>query len=387
MAIQKLTDDIFYIGVDDKTLDLFEGQYIIPNGISYNSYLIKDENVAVMDTVDARATDIWFENLAQVLGDRKPDYLIVSHMEPDHAANLQKFVQKYPDAKVMMTVAAQKMAGQFFPDLDLVNKVQTVGEGATLSLGKHTLRFILAPMVHWPEVMMSYDETDKVLFSADAFGKFGALDTIEDWACEARRYYFNIVGKYGPQVQTVLKKAVSLDIQKIFPLHGPMLMENLSYYLEKYQTWSSYQPEDNGVFIAYASIYGNTKKACEFLKAKLEEKGVKVAFSDLARDDMAECVEDAFRYDRLVLAAPTYDSGLFPVMETFINHLKSKNYQNRTIALIENGSWAPQAAKKMHTELEILKDIHFVEPVITIKSALTKENENQIITLAEQLCK
>jgi len=387
MTPKKLTDDIFYVGADDKTLDLFEGQYIIPNGISYNSYVIMDEKVAVMDTVDARATDAWFENLAQVVGNHQPDYLIVSHMEPDHAANLQKFVQKYPNAKVVMTAAAQKMAGQFFPDLDLGTRVQAVSEGAIISLGKHTLKFVLAPMVHWPEVMMTYDETDKVLFSADAFGKFGALDTDEDWACEARRYYFNIVGKYGVQVQAVLKKAATLDIQKIFPLHGPMLTENLAYYLEKYQTWSAYQPEDKGVFIAFASIYGNTKKACELLKTKLEEKGAKVAFSDLARDDMAECLEDAFRYDRLVLAAPTYDTSLFPVMETFINHLKSKNYQNRTIALIENGSWAPQAAKKMRTELEALKDLTFVEPVVTIKSAMTKENENQIATLAEQLCK
>lgn len=387
MTPKKLTDDIFYVGADDKILDLFEGQYIIPNGISYNSYVIMDEKVAVMDTVDARATDAWFENLAQVVGNHQPDYLIVSHMEPDHAANLQKFVQKYPNAKVVMTAAAQKMAGQFFPDLDLGTRVQAVSEGAIISLGKHTLKFVLAPMVHWPEVMMTYDETDKVLFSADAFGKFGALDTDEDWACEARRYYFNIVGKYGVQVQAVLKKAATLDIQKIFPLHGPMLTENLAYYLEKYQTWSAYQPEDKGVFIAFASIYGNTKKACELLKTKLEEKGAKVAFSDLARDDMAECLEDAFRYDRLVLAAPTYDTSLFPVMETFINHLKSKNYQNRTIALIENGSWAPQAAKKMRTELEALKDLTFVEPVVTIKSAMTKENENQIATLAEQLCK
>ena len=385
MTPKKLTDDIFYVGADDKTLDLFEGQYIIPNGISYNSYVIMDEKVAVMDTVDARATDVWFENLVQVLGDKMPDYLIVSHMEPDHAANLQKFVQKYPDTKVVMTLAAQKMLGQFFPDLDLKNRVQVVGEGTTLSLGKHTLRFILAPMVHWPEVMMTYDETDKVLFSADAFGKFGSLDTDEDWACEARRYYFNIVGKYGIQVQSVLKKVAPLDIRKIFPLHGPMLTENLSYYLEKYQTWSAYHPEDKGVFIAFSSIYGNTKKVCELLKTKLKEKGEKVSMADLARDDMAEAVEDAFRYDRLVLAAPTYDGGLFPVMETFIAHLKSKNYQNRKVALIENGSWAPQAAQKMRTELQTLKDITFVEPVITIKSAMTKENEDQITFLVQNL--
>ena len=387
MAVQKLISDIFYIGVDDKTLDLFEGQYIIPNGISYNSYVIKDEKVAVMDTVDIRATDAWLENLSAVLVDKSPNYLIVSHMEPDHAGSIQKFIEVYPDTKIIMTAAAQKMMGQFFPDMNFSDKVQAVGEGTTLSLGKHTLRFILAPMVHWPEVMMTYDETDKILFSADAFGKFGALDTDEDWACEARRYYFNIVGKYGPQVQAVLKKATTLDIQKIFPLHGPMLTENLSYYLEKYNIWSSYQPEDKGVFIAYASIYGNTKKACELLKTNLEEKGVKVAISDLARDDMAECLEDAFRYDRLVLAAPTYDAGVFPVMETFIAHLKSKNYQNRKIALIENGSWAPQAAKKIRTELETLKDIVFIDPVITIKSAMTKENEEQILTLAENLCK
>ncbi len=385
MTVQKLTDNIFYIGVDDKTLDLFEGQYVIPNGVSYNSYVIMDEKVAVMDTVDIRATETWFENLATVLNDRLPDYLIVSHMEPDHAGSIQKFVEKYPETKIVMTGAAQKMLGQFFPELNI--PVQVVGEGATLALGRHTLHFILAPMVHWPEVMMTYDATDKVLFSADAFGKFGALDTNEDWACEARRYYFNIVGKYGPQVQAVLKKASALDIQKIFPLHGPMLTDNLAYYLEKYNIWSSYQPEDKGVFIAYVSIYGNTKKACELLKTKLEQKGVKVAISDLARDDMAECLEDAFRYDRLVLASPTYDTGIFPTMETFIVHLKSKNYQNRMIALIENGSWAPQAAKKMRTELEALKNIAFVEPVITIKSAMTKENESQMTDLADQLCK
>ena len=387
MAVQKLTNDIFYVGANDKTLDLFEGQYIIPNGISYNSYVIMDDKLAVMDTVDMRASDVWFGNLSEVLGDKKPDYLIVSHMEPDHAGSIQKFVEIYPDTKIIMTAAAQKMLGQFFPDMNLTDKVQAVGEGMTLPLGRHTLRFILAPMVHWPEVMMTYDETEKVLFSADAFGKFGALDTDEDWACEARRYYFNIVGKYGVQVQTVLKKAATLDIQKIFPLHGPMLTENLAYYLQKYQTWSAYQPEDKGVFIAYASIYGNTKNACECLKNKLEAKGVKVTFSDLARDDMAECVEDAFRYDRLVLASPTYDTGIFPAMETFIAHLKSKNYQNRTIAFVENGSWAPQAAKKMRAELETLKGITFVDPVITIKSAMTKENENQIETLAENLCK
>lgn len=387
MTIQKLTNDIIYVGADDKTLDLFEGQYIIPNGISYNSYVIMDEKVAVMDTVDNRATDEWFDNLNQALSEKQPDYLIVSHMEPDHAGNVQKFAEKYPNAKLVATIGAIKMMQQFFPKLNLDERTITVGEGDTLCLGKHTLHFVTAPMVHWPEVMMTYDDFDKVLFSADGFGKFGALDTDEDWACEARRYYINIVGKYGAQVQSVLKKAATLDIQKIFPLHGPMLTENLGYYLGKYDIWSSYKPEDKGVFIAYTSVYGHTKQAVEKLKEKLVALGVKVSVSDLARDDMAEAVEDAFRYDRIVLATTTYDGGIFPFMETFINHLKAKNYQNRTLAFIENGCWAPVAAKKMRAEFENMKDITFVEPVVTIKSALNEQSEKQLNDLAEALAK
>lgn len=308
-------------------------------------------------------------------------------MEPDHAGNVQKFAEKYPNAKLVATIGAIKMMQQFFPNLNLTDRTITVGEGDMLCLGKHTLHFVTAPMVHWPEVMMTYDDFDKVLFSADGFGKFGALDTDEDWACEARRYYFNIVGKYGAQVQAVLKKAATLDIQKIFPLHGPFLTENLGYYLGKYDVWSSYQPEDKGVFIAYASVYGHTKVAAEKLKEKLEGLGVKVAICDLARDDMAEAVEDAFRYDKIVLASVTYDGGLFPVMESFINHLKAKNYQNRTLAFIENGSWAPVSAKKMRAEFETLKDITFVEPVVTIKSALNAQSEEQLNNLAQELAK
>lgn len=387
MTIQNLTNDIIYVGADDKTLDLFEGQYIIPNGISYNSYVIMDEKVAVMDTVDNRATDEWFDNLNQALADKSPDYLIVSHMEPDHAGNVQKFAEKYPNAKLVATIGAIKMMQQFFPNLNLTDRTIVVGEGDTLCLGKHTLHFVTAPMVHWPEVMMTYDDFDKVLFSADGFGKFGALDTDEDWACEARRYYINIVGKYGAQVQSVLKKVATLDIQKIFPLHGPMLTENLGYYLGKYDIWSSYKPEDKGVFIAYTSVYGHTKQAVEKLKEKLVAMGVKVSVSDLARDDMAEAVEDAFRYDKIVLATTTYDGGIFPFMETFINHLKAKNYQNRTLAFIENGSWAPVAAKKMRAEFENMKDITFVEPVVSIKSALNEQSEKQLNDLAEALVK
>ena len=346
-----------------------------------------DEKVAVMDTVDNRATDEWFDNLDQALSDKQPDYLIVSHMEPDHAGNVQKFAEKYKNAKLVATIGAIKMMQQFFPSMNLNDRTITVGEGDTLCLGKHTLHFVTAPMVHWPEVMMTYDDFDKVLFSADGFGKFGALDADEEWACEARRYYINIVGKYGAQVQAVLKKAATLDIQKIFPLHGPMLTENLGYYLGKYDIWSSYKPEDKGVFIAYTSVYGHTKKAVEKLKEKLENLGVKVAVADLARDDMAEAVEDAFRYDKIVLATTTYDGGIFPFMETFIHHLTAKNYQNRTLAFIENGSWAPVAAKKMRAEFESLKDITFVEPVVTIKSALNEQSENQINLLAEALAK
>lgn len=379
--MKQLTNDIFYIGVDDKTIDLFEGQYVVPNGISYNSYLIKDEKIAVMDTVDTRKTEEWMNKLEQALNGRNPDYVVVLHMEPDHAGSLALFLEKYPSAKVVSTAKTFAMIPQFFEGLNLADRQVVVGENDTLSLGKHTLRFVMAPMVHWPEVMFAYDETDKVLFSADAFGKFGALDTDEDWACEARRYYINIVGKFGMQVQAVLKKAAGLNIQKIFPLHGPMLTENLAYYINKYDIWSSYRPEDKGVFIAYNSVYGHTKTAVEKIKTLLEAAGEKVSTSDLARDDMAEAVEDAFRYDCLLLAATTYEGGLFPVMETFLAHLKSKNYQNRTVGLIENGSWAPMAAKKMRTELETFKDVKILEPVLTIKSALKTADEGAVQSL------
>jgi len=386
MKNNQLAENIYYIGVDDKTIDLFEGQYVVPNGISYNSYVIKDEKIAVMDTVDKRATDEWFKNLADVLGDKEPDYLVVLHMEPDHAANVQKFLDKYKNAKVVANPKSFAMMGQFFEGLDLSGRQVIVAEGQELNLGVHTLKFIMAPMVHWPEVMMAYETKEKILFSADGFGKFGALDTDEDWACEARRYYFNIVGKYGAPVQAVLKKAAALDIQKIFPLHGPMLTENLGYYIGKYDVWSKYEPEDKGIFIAYASVYGHTKAAAEKLKEILEQKGApKVAIADLARDDMAEAVEDAFRYDRLVLASVTYDGGVFPCMESFINHLVAKAYQNRKIGFIENGSWAPVAAKKMRTMLEGQKNLTFMENVVTIKSAMKEADLAQINALADEL--
>ena len=383
--MKKLTQNIFYIGTDDHEIDLFEGQYVVPNGISYNSYLIKDNKIAIMDTVDERKCDDWLANLEENLAGKAPDYLILLHMEPDHTGSLKTFLEKYPNVQLVSSAKLFNMIPQFFEGLDLEGRKIIVNEGDTLSLGEHVLKFIMAPMVHWPEVMMAYEEKEKILFSADAFGKFGALSIEEDWACEARRYYFNIVGKYGAQVQALLKKAAALDIQKIYPLHGPMLTENLSYYIEKYDTWSAYRPEDEGVFIAYASIYGHTKVAVEKLKEFLEEQNMKVAISDLARADMAECVEDAFRYDRLVLASPTYDGGIFPVVESFIEHLKSKNYQGRKVAFIENGSWAPMAAKKMRTELEGLKDIMFIEPVITIKSAMKQADLEQIKSLAETL--
>jgi flavorubredoxin len=386
MKNNQLTENIYYIGVDDKTIDLFEGQYVVPNGISYNSYVIKDEKIAVMDTVDKRATDEWFKNLEEVLGERLPDYLVVLHMEPDHAANVKAFLDKYKSAKVVANPKTFAMMGQFFEGLDLSGRQVIVAEGQELNLGAHTLKFIMAPMVHWPEVMMAYETKEKILFSADGFGKFGALDTDEDWACEARRYYFNIVGKYGAPVQTVLKKAATLDIQKIFPLHGPMLTENLGYYIGKYDTWSKYAPEDKGIFIAYASVYGHTKAVAEKLKEILEQKGApKVAIADLARDDMAEAVEDAFRYDRLVLASVTYDGGVFPCMESFINHLVAKAYQNRKIGFIENGSWAPVAAKKMRTMLEGQKNLTFMENVVTIKSAMKEADISQINALADEL--
>ena len=386
MQNKKLTDSVYYVGADDKTLDLFEGQYVIPEGISYNSYVIMDEKIAVMDTVDKRATDEWLKNLEEVLGEKEPDYLVVLHLEPDHAANIELFLNKYKNAKLVTNPKAFNMIPQFFEHLDLSGRKVEVNEGDELSLGAHTLTFVMAPMVHWPEVMVAYEKKEKILFSADAFGKFGALDVDDEWDCEARRYYINIVGKYGVQVQALLKKAATLDIQKIFALHGPMLTENLGYYINKYDIWSSYRPEDEGIFIAYASVYGHTKQAAEKLKEILEAKGTpKVAITDLARDDMAEAVEDAFRYDRLVLASVTYDGGIFPCMESFIAHLKSKNYQNRKVAFVENGSWAPMAAKKMRAEMEGLKNLVFADITVTIKSAMKEADVKQLEALADEL--
>lgn len=385
--MEKITDAVQYIGVDDKTIDLFESQYVVENGVSYNSYVITDDKVAVMDTVDKRATEEWFVNLEKALAGRLPDYLVVSHLEPDHAGNIASFAEKYPTAQIVLTAKAQSMLPQFF-DMDLQDRCMAVKEGDELSLGAHTLTFVMAPMVHWPEVMVTYEKTEKILFSADGFGKFGALDTEEDWACEARRYYFNIVGKYGMQVQALLKKAAALDIRMICPLHGPILKENLGYYIDKYQTWSSYAPEDAGILIAYASIHGNTGAAAERLAEMLQEMGApKVVVSDLAREDMAEVIEDAFRYDRLVLAAATYDAGVFPCMESFLAHLKSKNYQKRTVGLVENGSWAPMAGKIMRETLEGMKELSILEPVVTIKSTLNEESEAQLRKLAEALVK
>ena len=379
-----VTNDIKYIGVDDHDIDLFEGQYTVPNGMAYNSYAVVDDKIAVFDTVDARFGDKWLANLDGALGGRKPDYLVVQHMEPDHSSNIKVFADKFPEAKIVASKAAFQMMKQFF-GTDFAERQVVVGEGSKLELGKHTLNFVTAPMVHWPEVIMTYDSTDKVLFSADAFGKFGARDTDEDWACEARRYYFGIVGKYGVQVQAVLKKAAALDIQKILPLHGPLLTENLGYYLNLYNTWSSYGVESEGVVIAYTSVYGHTKAAAELLAAKLEEKGCpKVAVTDLARDDMAEAVEDAFRYGKLVLATTTYNMDIFPFMREFIEHLTERNYQNRTIAIIENGTWSPNAAKVIKGMFENSKNIEIVD-TITIKSALTAENEAQIDALAAKL--
>ena len=386
MQNKKLTESVYYVGADDKTLDLFEGQYVIPEGISYNSYVIMDDKIAVMDTVDKRATDEWFQNLEEVLNGKEPDYLVILHMEPDHAANIEHFLNKYKKAKVVSNPKTFNMIPQFFEHLDLEGRKVVVNEGDELSLGSHTLTFVMAPMVHWPEVMVAYEKKEKILFSADAFGKFGALDVEDEWDCEARRYYINIVGKYGAQVQALLKKAATLDIQKIFALHGPMLTENLGYYINKYDIWSSYRPEDEGILIAYASVYGHTKQAAEKLKEILEAKGApKVAITDLARDDMAEAVEDAFRYDSLVLASVTYDGCIFPCMESFIAHLKSKNYQNRKVAFIENGSWAPIAAKKMRAELEGLKNLTFADTAVSIKSAMKDVDIKQLDALADEL--
>jgi flavorubredoxin len=386
--MNRVTNDIYYIGVNDHEIDLFEGQYDVPNGMAYNSYVIVDEKIAVFDTVDGRFGEAWLANLREVLGDRKPDYLIVQHMEPDHSANIAKFTEAYPEAVVVGNAKTFPMLANFFDGLDLGDRTLTVKDGEVLSLGTHELQFIFAPMVHWPEVMMTYDKTGKVFFSADGFGKFGALDADEDWACEARRYYFGIVGKYGAQVQALLKKAGGLDIQTICPLHGPILKEDLGYYLGLYNTWSSYGVESEGVFIAYTSVYGNTKKAAEKLKEVLEAKGCpKVAIADLAREDMAESVEDAFRYGKIVLATTTYNADIFPFMKQFINDLTERNYQKRTIGIIENGSWAPMAAKVIRAMFEKSKDITFTETTVSIKSGLKAENITQIEALAEELMK
>ena len=382
-----VTKDIRYIGVNDHALDLFEGQYVVPNGMAYNSYAIIDEKIAIMDTVDEHFTDEWLRNIEAVLCGRKPDYLVVHHMEPDHSANIRKFLTAYPEAAVVSSAKAFVMMKNFF-GTDFADRRVVVGEGDTLSLGAHTLTFVAAPMVHWPEVIVSYDACDKVLFSADAFGKFGAQDADEDWACEARRYYIGIVGKYGAQVQALLKKAAGLDIQIICPLHGPILTENLGYYINLYDIWSSYRVESEGVVIAYTSVYGHTKAAAELLARKLTEKGCpKVTVTDLARDDMAEAVEDAFRYGKLVLATTTYNADVFPFMKEFIQHLTERNFQNRTVAFIENGSWAPVAAKVMGKLLEGSKNLTFAENNVRILSAMTAENEKQLDALAEELCR
>lgn len=379
-----ISNDIKYIGCNDYDLDLFESQYVIPNGVSYNSYVIIDEKIAVMDTVDNRKADEWLENLDNALNGRTPDYLIVQHMEPDHSANIELFVNKYPNATIVGNAKTFVMISQFF-QVDIPNKL-VVKEGDELNLGNHSLTFVMAPMVHWPEVMVSYEKTEGVLFSADGFGKFGTLDADEDWACEARRYYFNIVGKYGVQVQSLLKKAATLDIKTICPLHGPILNDNLGYYINKYNVWSSYEPEDKGVLIVVASIHGNTKKAAYKLAEILENKGVeKVVVSDLSREDMAEVIEDAFRYDRLVLMAASYDGGVFPVMEDFLCHLRSKNYNNRKVAVIENGTWAPSAGKKMLAYIDELKKITLCDTKITIKSTMSEENISDMERLADEL--
>ena len=382
-----VTRDIKYIGVNDRKIDLFEGQYVVPNGMAYNSYLILDDSVAVLDTVDAAFTHEWLDNIQHALDGRAPDYLIVQHMEPDHSANIMSFVRAYPDAKIVSSQKAFVMMKQFF-GTGFEDKQVVVGEGDTLCLGKHTLTFVTAPMVHWPEVIVTYDSYDKVLFSADGFGKFGALDADEDWACEARRYYIGIVGKYGVQVQNLLKKASGLDIEKICPLHGPILTENLGYYINLYNIWSSYQPEDEGVVIAYTSVYGNTKRAVILLEEKLRAQGCpKVVVHDLARTDMAEAVEDAFRYSKLVLATTTYNAEIFPFMREFINHLTERNYQNRTVALIENGSWAPMAARVMRGLFEKSKNITFTDTTVKIMSALNEESTAQLDSLSKELCK
>ena len=384
-----ISESIKYVGVDDKDIDLFESQYVVPDGVSYNSYIIFDEKITIMDTVDARATDEWVKNIEEALDGKEPSYLVISHLEPDHAANIGLIAHKYPNMQLIGNAKTFQMLPQFF-DEDFADRQVVVKEGDEISLGSHSLTFVMAPMVHWPEVMVAYEKTEKILFSADGFGKFGALDSEDDegWACEARRYYFNIVGKYGAQVQNLLKKASALDIQTICPLHGPVLKENLGYYLDLYNTWSSYEPEDEGVIVAYASIHGNTAKAAKQIADKIKAKGVeKMEVMDLSRDDMAEAVEAAFRYDKMVLACATYDGGLFPVMEDFLNHLKSKNFQKRKAALVENGSWAPLAAKKMRESLESMKNIEICENIVSIKSTVKEENVEQMDKMIDELLK
>ena len=381
----KITNSVRYIGVNDRTIDLFESQYIVPNGVSYNSYIIKDEKNVVMDTVDRRATNEWIQNVDETMRGEDVDYLVVSHIEPDHSANIELLAHKYPKMKIILSQKASEMMEQFF-DTDLSDKFIIVKEGDVIEIGSHKLQFFMAPMVHWPEVMVTYEQTEKILFSADGFGKFGTLDTDEEWACEARRYYFNICGKYGMQVQLLLKKVANLDVKTICPLHGPILKENLEYYINKYDVWSSYKPEDDGVFIAYNSIHGNTRKAIETLVEVLNNNGAKkVVVSDLAREDMAEAIEDAFRYDKLIIATPTYDAGLFPHTELFLRELQHKNYQNKKVGIIENGSWAPMAAKYVKEILSTMKDIKICDTTVTIKTRMNDANKEEMTKLAYEI--
>ncbi len=386
MSDMTISKDIIHIGASDKNIKIFESQYVLENGMSYNSYLIKDEKNVVLDTIDEKLTDIWLENLDKALNGEKLDYLIVSHMEPDHAYNIGKLAKKYPKMKIVGNQLTFNMLANFFKDVDFSNRKFVVMEGDVLDIGKHKLQFFMAPMVHWPEVMVTYEQTEKILFSADGFGKFGALDVDEEWDCEARRYYFGIVGKYGMQVQALLKKAANLDIQMICPLHGPILKDNLGYYIDKYNTWSSYKPEEEGIYIACSSIYGNTLKVAQKLAEILKEKGAKkVVLADLTKEDWAEAIEDAFRYSHLIVASSSYNAGLFPPMKQFLDHLKERNYQNRTVGIIENGSWAPSAGKCMKGTLEEMKNIHIIEPMITIKSTMSQENIAQMEEMADVL--
>ena len=386
MSDMTISKDIIHIGASDKNIKIFESQYVLENGMSYNSYLIKDEKNVVLDTIDEKLTDKWFEKLEKALDGEKPDYLIVSHMEPDHAYNIGELAKKYPEMKIVGNQLTFNMLANFFKEIDFSNRKFVVMEGDVLDIGKHKLQFFMAPMVHWPEVMVTYEQTEKILFSADGFGKFGALGVDEEWDCEARRYYFGIVGKYGMQVQALLKKVANLDIQMICPLHGPILKENLGYYMDKYNTWSSYKPEEEGIYIACSSIYGNTLKAAQKLAEILKEKGAKkVVLTDLTKEDWAEAVEDAFRYSHLIVASSSYNAGLFPPMKQFLDHLKERNYQNRTVGILENGSWAPSAGKCMKATLEEMKNINMIEPIITIKSTMSDENISQMEEMTDKI--